>query len=75
MLPVTGKVIVRVRGKKVTNYLSPSENGRSTVRLPKMRRGKHNVSATFMGTGTVQRSGSHPVKLIVQKKKHRKHRK
>ncbi|MGD9959325.1 Ig-like domain-containing protein [Nocardioides sp.] len=66
---VTGKVIVNVSGKKVSTWLNLSDHGRATVRLPKLKVGKHAVSARFVGTGTVHTSKSKVVKVIVAKKR------
>jgi hypothetical protein len=67
---VTGKVVVTVNGKKVHDRLGARDNGKSTLKLPKLKKpGKYKVVATFGRTGTVQASKSKPVKLTVTKKK------
>jgi hypothetical protein len=65
--PVTGKVIVKVNGKKVTNHLGKNEHGKSTLKLPKLTKaGKYKVHVHFAGTGTVARSKTKPIKLTVK---------
>jgi hypothetical protein len=66
---VTGKVQVRVSGKKATDRLAASDHGKTTIRLPKLKRGSHMVSVKFQGTHTVATSKAKKVRLIVMKKK------
>jgi hypothetical protein len=65
--PVTGKVILKVSGKKVTDKLTARDHGTTKIRLPKLRPGTYKISATYKGTGTVKPSDSKPVKLVVKK--------
>jgi Bacterial Ig-like domain (group 3) len=65
--PVTGKVVVKVSGKKVTDKLTARDHGTATVRLPKLKSGTYKISAAYKGTGTVKPSDSKPVKLTVKK--------
>lgn len=67
---VTGKVVVRVAGKRVKDKVTKRDHGKTTVKLPHLKRaGKYKVKAKFVGTGTVHRSKAKPVKLTVRKKK------
>jgi hypothetical protein len=65
---VTGKVQVRVSGKRVTDRLAAFDHGRTTIRLPKLKRGRHMVSVMFQGTNTVAPSKGKNVRLTVTKK-------
>ena len=65
---VTGKVQVRVSGKKITDRLATYDHGRTKIRLPKLKRGRHGVSVMFQGTNTVAPSKAKTVRLIVTKK-------
>ena len=65
---VTGKVQVRVSGKKVTDRLATFDHGKTTIRLPKLKRGRHGVSVKFQGTNTVAPSKAKTVRLTVTKK-------
>ena len=67
--PVTGKLVVRVDGRKVTDKLATHDGGKTTVRLPKLKPGTYKISASYAGTKTVQKSSSAPVKLTVKNKK------
>ncbi len=65
---VTGTVVVHAAGKKLTHRLSPRSHGRSTFKLPHLRKpGRYKVTASFTGSGTVHRSKSKPVRLTVRK--------
>lgn len=63
---VTGKVTVRIGGKRLTNRLTASEHGRSTIRLPKLSPGSHKAVVQFRGTDTVAASKAKPVKVKVK---------
>ncbi len=65
---VTGKVQVRVSGKKASDRLAASDHGRSTIRLPKLKRGHHVVRVKFEGTNTVASSKAKQVRLTVKKR-------
>ncbi|WP_299926333.1 Ig-like domain-containing protein [uncultured Nocardioides sp.] len=55
----TGTVVVRDKGKVVAQAtLSPSRRGKVTVRLPKLRRGKHKLVAAYLGSPDVAASAS-----------------
>ena len=65
---VTGKVVVRVAGKKVTERLKTRSHGKSAVRLPRLKKpGHYQVKVTYAGSGTVHRSKAKPVKLTIRK--------
>jgi hypothetical protein len=67
--PVTGKVTVKVAGKKATIVrLGQSGNGSATLHLPKLKAGKHKITASYAGTSTVLKSKAQPVKVTVVKK-------
>jgi hypothetical protein len=68
---VTGKVVVRVAGKKkITHRLTQRSHGKSTFKLPHMKKpGRYKVTASFTRTGTVQHSKAKPVRLTVHRKK------
>jgi hypothetical protein len=68
---VTGKVVVRVSGKKpITHRLNQRSHGKSTFRLPHLKKpGRYKVTASFTRTGTVLPSKAKPVHLTVRKKK------
>jgi hypothetical protein len=67
---VTGKVVVRVAGKRVKDKVTRTDHGKTTLKLPHLKKsGKYKVKATFVGSGTVRRSEAKPVKLTVRKKK------
>jgi Bacterial Ig-like domain (group 3) len=62
---VTGKVVVRAGGKKMTHRLSHSKE---TFKLPKLKKaGKYKITASYTGSGTVHGSKAKTVKLTVQK--------
>ncbi len=65
---VTGKVVVRAAGKKLTHRLTPRSHGTVTFKLPHLKKpGKYKVTASYAGSGTVHRSKAKPVKLTVRK--------
>ncbi len=47
--PVTGKVVVKVAAKKMIRTLSRTGNGKTTIRLPKLKPGTHKVTAYYAG--------------------------
>jgi hypothetical protein len=62
----TGKVVVHVGAKKVTDRLRAADGGKTSVRLPRLAKpGKHRIRVTFPATSTIQRSVSKPVWLKV----------
>jgi hypothetical protein len=67
--PVMGKVIVKVAGKKATVRLGQNDNGKTNLKLPKLKAGKHKITATYAGTNTVLKDAATPIKLTVTKKK------
>jgi hypothetical protein len=67
--PVTGKVLVKIGRKKATVRLGQTDNGKTTLKLPKLKAGKHKITATYAGTSTVLKSTATPIKLNVTKKK------
>ena len=65
---VTGKVQVRVGGKKIVGRLAAIDHGSTSVRLPKFKRGTHVVKVMFLGSNTVEPSKAKPVRVKVTKK-------
>jgi hypothetical protein len=66
---VTGKVVVKVAGHKITRRLTTADHGSRTIRLPKLPHlGKYSVRVHFTGTSTVQGSKAKPVKVKVVRK-------
>ncbi len=64
----TGKVVVRVGGKKVVHGLGARSHGKATFKLPHLKRaGKYKVTTSYAGSGTVHRSKAKPVKLTIHK--------
>lgn len=55
---VDGRARLRVDGRSVR--VVTLKNGRATIRLPKLRAGKHRVRAEYLGTGTWKPSKSKP---------------
>lgn len=65
---VTGKVVVRAGGKKITHRLTQLSHSKETFKLPKLKKaGKYKVTASYTGSGTVHASKAKTVKLTVQK--------
>ena len=65
---VTGKVVVRVGGKKVVHGLGARSHGKATFKLPHLKRaGKYKVTTSYAGSGTVHRSKAKPVKLTIHR--------
>ncbi|WP_107773007.1 Ig-like domain-containing protein [Nocardioides sediminis] len=55
----TGKVVVRDKGRTIARAtLQASHQGRITVRLPRLRKGKHVLVAQYLGSPTVAASSS-----------------
>ena len=66
---VTGKVVVKVAGHKITRRLTTADHGTRTIRLPKLPHlGKYSVRVHFTGTSTVQGSKAKPIKVKVIRK-------
>ena len=65
---VTGKVQVKVAGKKINDRLAAFDHGKTKIKLPKLKRGHHLVSVMFRGTNTVAPSKGKNVRLTVTKK-------
>ena len=63
----TGDVVVR-DGRKVltTVTLTPADNGRVTVTLPKLRPGIHLLTATYAGDAQLMDSASFPALVLVR---------
>lgn len=65
---VTGKVVVRVAGKRLTHRLPAQGHGKVTFRLPRLHKaGTYRVTASYAGSGTVHRSKAKPVRLTVRR--------
>ena len=64
---VTGVVQVRAKGKTVTRRLGAFGQSQMTISVPKLKPGRHNVRATFLGSSTVSKSQAKPVRLVVKR--------
>jgi hypothetical protein len=65
----TGKVVVKLKGHKVSRRLSTANHGTVKVRMPKMHRaGRYTASLKYQGSGTVKPSKGH-AKVVVKRKK------
>jgi hypothetical protein len=63
---VTGGVVVKVAGHKMSRKLTTADHGTLVISLPKLEHpGQYRVAVRFKGTSTVQRSKSKPVKVRV----------
>jgi hypothetical protein len=63
----TGKLVVHVDGKKITDRLRSTDKGKASIQLPKVKKaGKHQVTVTFPATKTIKRSVSKPLKFTVK---------
>jgi hypothetical protein len=63
---VTGRVLVKVAGHKMSRKLTTADHGTLVISLPKLEHpGQYRVAVRFKGTSTVQRSKSKPVKVRV----------
>lgn len=66
--PLSGKVVIR-DGTSVlhTVKVRPADRGRVVVRLPKLRKGKHRITARYAGTATTTADTSAPAVLRIRK--------
>jgi hypothetical protein len=65
---VTGKVVVRVGGKKAVHRLAGRSHGRAAFKLPHIKKaGRYKVTAAYAGSGTVHRSKAKPVRLTIHR--------
>jgi len=65
---VKGKVVIRVAGKKVTHRLTGQSHGRTTVRLPRLKKaGTYRIHTSYKGSGTVHRSHAKTTKVKVRR--------
>jgi 5'-nucleotidase len=63
----TGKVRLMDRGKVLrTVSLRTADNGRRTVRLPKLSKGAHQVRAVYLGSKALKRSSSKALRLVIR---------
>ena len=63
----TGDVVVRDGRKVLTSVtLTPADNGRVTVTLPKLRPGIHLLTATYAGDSQLVDSASFPALVLVR---------
>ena len=63
----TGDIVVRDgRNVLTTVTLTPADNGRVTVTLPKLRRGIHLLTATYSGDAQLVDSASFPALVLVR---------
>lgn len=66
VLRPAGRVTVRVDGRsRVATALRTTQAGRVTLTLPRLKRGRHHVLATYAGSGAVDGSTSRAVTLTV----------
>ncbi len=64
----TGAVQVLDKGKKIAQItLSPNKNGAATIKLPKLKKGKHKLQVVYMGTAQVFGSKSKTIVLYITK--------
>jgi len=63
----TGKVRL-MKGTRTlrTVKLRPADNGKRTVRLPKLRKGTHKIRAVYAGNAALKRSTSKVVRVVVR---------
>jgi methionine-rich copper-binding protein CopC len=63
---VTGKVVITVDGKRLSDKIRSKEHGKSIIALPKnLKEGKHKVKVSYTGSNTVAKSQAKPVKVKV----------
>ncbi|HET9421899.1 MAG TPA: hypothetical protein VFO49_12235 [Nocardioides sp.] len=63
----TGKVRLMKGGKLLKAYkLRLADNGRRTVRLPKLGKGVHQVRAVYLGNKALKRSASKTVRVVLR---------
>lgn len=65
----TGKLTVKVGKKTVTKTLKSSHKGKTTVTLPKLKKGKHTVKVTFAPSGSTKhaaKSKTSSIKVTVR---------
>jgi hypothetical protein len=61
----TIKVMDRTKVLK-TKYLVTAKNGKLTIKLPKLKKGKHRIRVKYLGDATTQGSRSKALRLSVQ---------
>ncbi|MGD9958083.1 hypothetical protein [Nocardioides sp.] len=67
---VTGRVVVRVAGRRAAERVTLREHGKAVVTLPRVKRpGTYQVRVSFTGSGTVLGSRAKPVKLVIHKRR------
>lgn len=63
---VTGKLVIKIGGRKITEPLRKKEHGKDVILLPKnLKDGKHKVLVSYAGSKTVAKSKAKPVKLKI----------
>jgi hypothetical protein len=63
----TGDLVVTDKGKVVARAkLAPSHRGKITIKLPKMKKGKHTLVVKYLGSGQVKPSASTPKKVTLR---------
>ncbi len=64
----TGGVQVLDKGKKIAQItLSPNKNGAATIKLPKLKKGKHKLQVVYLGNAQVFGSKSKKITLYITK--------
>lgn len=64
----TGVVQVLDKGKKIAQItLAPARNGAATIKLPKLKKGKHKLQVVYLGNPQVFGSRSKSIKLYIVK--------
>lgn len=63
-----GTIQVLDKGKKIASFtMAPVHNGKKTLKLPKLKKGKHKLQVVYLGTAGVFGSKSKKLKLYVTK--------
>jgi hypothetical protein len=63
-----GTIQVLDKGKKIASFtMAPAHNGKKTIKLTKLKKGKHKLTVVYLGTGQVFGSKSKTIVLYVTK--------
>ena len=63
-----GTIQVLDKGKKIASFtMAPVHNGKKTIKLKKLKKGKHKLTVVYLGTAQVFGSKSKPIVLYVTK--------
>lgn len=64
---ITGKLLIKVDGKKVRQTLNAADHGKESFKLKKLNKpGKYTVVATYKGSKTVKKAKSKPITITVK---------